>query len=195
MLFRSYEQLQQAFLEAQEGFIPEMPPGVLLCHSLTDPSILGTLAMEGKHAFSFLGFHAPARLFSGQVDAQRDETVLRILDSINTHLEDPIENLVSLDVEGNPCLVARAPQDVESALAMPGGHFFHGPLSWPWHEDDQLPETPAERWGVATPVPNVLLCGAGSVRGGGVSGIGGHNAAMAVLEATGRTPPVAASDG
>jgi phytoene dehydrogenase-like protein len=28
----------------------------------------------------------------------------------------------------------------------------------------------------------VLLCGAGAVRGGGVSGIGGHNAAMAVLE-------------
>jgi len=27
----------------------------------------------------------------------------------------------------------------------------------------------------------VLLCGAGAVRGGGVSGIGGHNAAMAVL--------------
>jgi hypothetical protein len=29
----------------------------------------------------------------------------------------------------------------------------------------------------------VLLCGAGAVRGGGVSGIGGHNAAMAVLDA------------
>ena len=29
---------------------------------------------------------------------------------------------------------------------------------------------------------NVLLCGAGAVRGGGVSGVPGHNAAMAVLE-------------
>jgi len=27
----------------------------------------------------------------------------------------------------------------------------------------------------------VLICGAGARRGGGVSGIGGHNAAMAVL--------------
>lgn len=186
-----YEQLQQAFLEAQEGFIPEVPPGVLFCHSLTDPSVLGTLAMEGKHAFSFLGFHAPARLFSGHVDVQRDEIVLRILDSINTHLEEPIESLVSLDANGNPCLLARAPQDVESTLAMPGGHMFHGPLSWPWHEGDEPPATPAERWGVATDIPNVLLCGAGAVRGGGVSGVGGHNAAMAVLEATGRSVPAA----
>ena len=43
--------------------------------------------------------------------------------------------------------------------------------------------TPAERWGVATQYPRILLCGSGAVRGGAVSGIGGHNAAMAVLEA------------
>ena len=49
--------------------------------------------------------------------------------------------------------------------------------------DDGAPrDTPARRWGVATGHPRVLLCGAGAVRGGGVSGIGGHNAAMATLE-------------
>ena len=42
--------------------------------------------------------------------------------------------------------------------------------------------TPAERWGVATGYPRILLCGAGAQRGGAVSAIGGHNAAMAVLE-------------
>jgi len=35
---------------------------------------------------------------------------------------------------------------------------------------------------VETAHPRVLLCGAGAVRGGGVSGVPGHNAAMAVLE-------------
>jgi phytoene dehydrogenase-like protein len=40
------------------------------------------------------------------------------------------------------------------------------------------------RWGVGTAHPNVFLCGAGAVRGGGVSGVPGHNAAMAVLERT-----------
>ncbi|MEY4008633.1 MAG: hypothetical protein RL232_160, partial [Actinomycetota bacterium] len=38
------------------------------------------------------------------------------------------------------------------------------------------------RWGVETNHPRIFLCGAGAIRGGGVSGIAGHNAAMAVLE-------------
>jgi len=185
----SYDQLQQAFLEAQEGFIPEVPPGQLVCHSLTDPSVLGALAMEGKHVFTYFGVQTPARLFSGHVDAQRDETVLRVLDAINVYVEDPLETLVMLDKNGNPCLTAKAPQDVESQLAMPGGHIFHGPLSWPWAHDRANLDTPAERWGVHTALPNVLLCGAGAIRGGAISGIGGHNAAMALLEATGRGSP------
>jgi phytoene dehydrogenase-like protein len=183
-----YEQLQQSFLEAQEGYIPETPPGELVCHSLTDPSILGTLALEGKHAFTFVGLNAPARLFSGHVEEQRDEAVLRVLDVINTHLEEPIENLVSLDEAGNPCLEAKAPQDVEAELAMPGGHMYHGPLSWPWASEQATLDGPAARWGVGTGRPNVLLCGAGAVRGGAVSGVGGQNAAMAVLELSGRPP-------
>jgi phytoene dehydrogenase-like protein len=182
----AYDQLQQSYVEAQQGEIPETPPGELYCHSLTDPSVLGTLAMEGKHALTFFGLHTPARLYSGHVEAQRDETVLRILDTLNVYFEEPIESLLALDHEGNPCLEAKAPQDIEAHLAMPGGHIFHGPLSWPWAPGRAALETPAEQWGVATYEPNVLICGAGATRGGAVSGIGGHNAAMAVLQASGR---------
>jgi phytoene dehydrogenase-like protein len=184
-----YEQLQEAFLEAQEGLIPEIPPGNVFCHTLTDPSILGTTAVHGKHALTYFGLQCPARLFSGHVEVQRDELVLRVLDALNVHLEEPLETLISLDKHGNPCLQALAPQDVETALAMPGGHAFHGPLSWPWSDEAaESPEAP-QRWGVAGPFANVLVCGAGAVRGGGVSGVGGHNAAMAVLEITGRSLP------
>jgi phytoene dehydrogenase-like protein len=35
---------------------------------------------------------------------------------------------------------------------------------------------------VQTAHERVLLCGSGAQRGGAVSGIGGHNAAMAVLD-------------
>jgi phytoene dehydrogenase-like protein len=65
---------------------------------------------------------------------------------------------------------------------MPGGNIFHGPLSWPFAEDEAPRATAAERWGVATAHPRILLAGAGAQRGGAVSGLGGHNAAMAVLE-------------
>ncbi len=50
-------------------------------------------------------------------------------------------------------------------------------LSLPFKEDGS-----EIKWGVETNHPRVFLCGAGAIRGGGVSGIAGHNAAMAVLE-------------
>jgi phytoene dehydrogenase-like protein len=178
-----YSQLQTTYEEAASGQIPTVPPGELYCHSLTDPSILGELAGTGKHTLTYFGVHMPATLFDSDHAARRDEAVERVLDSINEHLEEPIESCLALDGNGNPCLEAKAPQDIDEALAMPGGHIFHGDLSWPWAPNRSRLETPAQRWGVATDVENVLLCGSGSRRGGAVSGIGGHNAAQAVLEA------------
>ena len=177
-----YSQLQKAYDEAAAGEIPSVPPGELYCHSLTDPSILGDLAEQGMHTLTYFGVHMPAPLFAGDVEANRDEAVIRTLDAINEHLEEPIEACLALDGNGKPCLEAKAPQDIDSALAMPGGHIFHGDLSWPWAANRARLDTPALAWGVATDVPNVLLCGAGARRGGAVSGIGGHNAAHAVLD-------------
>ncbi len=177
-----YSQLQKAYEEASTGSIPTVPPGELYCHSLTDPSILGGLA-TGKHTLTYFGVHMPADLFADDHDARRDEAVERVLDAINEHLEEPIESCLAVDGDGKPCLEAMTPQDVDQALAMPGGHIFHGDLSWPWSPNRSRLDSPAQRWGVATDLDNVLLCGSGARRGGMVSGIGGHNAAQAVLEA------------
>ena len=84
--------------------------------------------------------------------------------------------------DGTPCIEARTTADLEESLGMLGGDIFHGSLSWPWAEDDEDLETPAARWGVATRLPNMLVCGSGARRGGAVSGLGGHNAAHAALE-------------
>jgi phytoene dehydrogenase-like protein len=178
-----YSQLQKAFAEASAGDIPSTMPGELYCHTLTDPSVLGSLAARGMHTLTYFGVHTPSRVFEGDVEARRDTAVERALDAINEHLEEPIEGLLAVDKDGNPCLEAKAPQDIDEALAMPGGHIFHGELSWPWASNRARLETSAQRWGVSTEVANVLLCGAGARRGGAVSGIGGHNAAHAVLEA------------
>lgn len=67
------------------------------------------------------------------------------------------------------------PLDLERDLRLPGGHIFHRDLSFPYATGE------TGRWGVETAHANVLLCGAGAVRGGGVSGVPGHNAAMAAL--------------
>jgi phytoene dehydrogenase-like protein len=86
------------------------------------------------------------------------------------------------DAAGRLCIEAKTTADLEHSLGMTAGNIFHGGLSWPFAESGEPLDTPARRWGVATAHDRILLCGSGSRRGGAVSGIGGHNAAMAVLE-------------
>ena len=109
----------------------------------THPTDGGTgvrvLLLEGIHP------DAVARLKS---EGYEVDSVGRALDAINEHLEEPIESLVALDRHGDPCLEAKAPQDIDEALAMPGGHIFHGDLAWPWAPNRSRLDTPAHRWGV-----------------------------------------------
>ena len=80
-----------------------------------------------------------------------------------------------------PCIEVKTTKDLEDVLRLPGGNIFHGALEWPFLEDDDQNQTPAQKWGVETTRENLLVCGSGARRGGAVSGIAGHNAAMAVL--------------
>lgn len=86
------------------------------------------------------------------------------------------------DAAGRLCIETKTTTDLERSLNMTGGNIFHGGLQWPFAEADEPLDTASQRWGVATRHPRIMLCGSGSRRGGGVSGIGGHNAAMAVLD-------------
>ena len=92
-------------------------------------------------------------------------------------LAEPLDDVILRDGDGRPCIEVRTPRDLEAELRLPGGNIFQRDLSWPFAEDGDAVGT----WGDATNVPGVLLCGAGARRGGGVSGIPGRNAAMAVL--------------
>ncbi len=178
----SYSQLQAAYEEATVGFVPETPPCDVYCHSLTDPSILGErLRASGAQALTVFALHMPARLFGGDHDAAKRAAVEAALASIDSVLQEPIEECLLHDADGRPCLEALTPIELERELSMPGGHIFHRDLSWPFAESD----AEVGRWGVETEIANVWLCGAGARRGGGVSGIPGHNAARAVLAAGG----------
>ncbi len=182
-----YTQLQTAFDEAAAGGIPSTLPCEIYCHSLADRTILGDeLAAAGAQTLTVFGLHVPDGIVvtAENNDAQRARLQAAVLASLNSVLAEPIEDLLMTDAEGGPCIEAKTTLDIEQALNMPGGNIFHGPLSWPFLEDDAPRDTPAQRWGVATAHERILLCGSGAVRGGAVSGLGGHNAAMAVLEAT-----------
>jgi phytoene dehydrogenase-like protein len=176
-LDESYDQLETAYLESAAGRVPSVLPGEMYCHSLTDPSILGP-SLAGHETLTLFGLHLPASLFEGRNAELRAELVERYLDQLDAHLAEPIRDCLAHDADGELCVEARTPLDLEEELGLPGGNIFHGELDWPFAE------TAAEvgGWGVETDVDNVFVCGAGSRRGGGVSGIGGHNAARAVLE-------------
>ncbi|MGY2874142.1 phytoene dehydrogenase-like protein [Marmoricola sp. URHA0025 HA25] len=176
-----YAALESAYEEAAGGRLPAVPPGELYCHSLTDPSILGDLAATGAHTLTYFGLHLPESVFADDPVASKEEAVRRAIAAIDRHLEEPLMSCVMSAPDGSPCVEAKIPQDVEADLAMPGGHIFHGDLSWPWASNREALVTPAQQWGVATDTDSVMLCGSGARRGGAVSGLGGHNAAQAVL--------------
>ncbi|MGH3471358.1 MAG: phytoene desaturase family protein, partial [Nocardioidaceae bacterium] len=178
-----YGQLEAAYETSTAGRVPDPMPGEFYCHSLTDESILSPeLAAKGYQTLTYFGVHTPARLFEDGDRDTVDRAVDSALDALDQHLEEPIRECLARDSDGRPCLEAKTPQDIEHALNMPGGHIFHGDLQWPWLDDGAEQATAGQRWGVDTGVPNVLLCGSGARRGGAVSGLGGHNAAHAVLE-------------
>ena len=166
----SFNQCESVFKDAQAGVMPEKMPIEMYCHTLTDPSILGQdLQDAGYQTLTLFGLHTPASLFDGDNDAAREVALKSALASLNDYLAEPIEDVIA-------AIEVKTPLDIEEAIGLPRGNIFHKDLSMPFREDGT-----EESWGVETDDPRIFICGAGAVRGGGVSGIPGHNAAMAIL--------------
>ncbi|HEY6398799.1 MAG TPA: NAD(P)/FAD-dependent oxidoreductase [Solirubrobacteraceae bacterium] len=175
-----YAALGRAFDQAGAGRIPTVPPSEVYCHSLTDSTILSPeLRAAGAQTLTVFAMHMPARLFAGGAAGAKEKAVTAALRSIDSVLAERIEDCLWLAEDGAPCIEALTPSEIEDQLGMPGGHIFHRDLAWPYAESDEE----LGQWGVETDHPNVWICGAGARRGGGVSGIPGHNAARAVLAA------------
>ena len=166
----SFTQFESVYKDAKNGVMPQKMPIEMYCHTLTDPSILGQeLQDAGYQTLTLFGLHTPASLFDGDNDAARDAALKSALASLNDYLAEPIEDVIA-------AIEVKTPLDIEAAISLPRGNIFHKDLSMPFREDGT-----GEAWGVETDDPRIFICGAGAVRGGGVSGIPGHNAAMAIL--------------
>ncbi|MGY1620094.1 phytoene desaturase family protein [Geodermatophilus sp. SYSU D00691] len=172
-------QLDAAHARAAAGRLPDEIPFEVYCHSLTDPTVLGPGARAaGLHTLTLFGLHTPAELYRADPAGTREEAVRRVLAQLDAHLEEPLAGCLARDADGEPCLQAASPLDVEAALAMPGGHIFHGDLSWPVAATAEEAGT----WGVAGPSPRIVHASSGgTVRGGAVSGLGGYAAARHLL--------------
>ena len=96
-------------------------------------------------------------------------------------LAELLEECLARARDGSPCIEGKSPVDIEDALGLYHGNIFQTALTFPFAETSEE----AGQWGVETEYEDVYFCGSSAQRGGAVSGIPGHNAAMKVLERIG----------
>jgi phytoene dehydrogenase-like protein len=174
-----YEQMNASYTRASQGRLPEKTPCEVYCHTLTDDSILGPdLRKQGYHTMTLFGLDAPWSVFSRDNVMMRKEAEQKFLASVNQWLEEPMEDCLAAARDGSPCIESKSPVDIEDSLGMYHGNIFHDAPTWPF----ATAKSEVGRWGVETEYENVFFCGSSALRGGAVSGIPGHNAAMKVME-------------
>ncbi len=173
-----YDHMKKSYQNAVRGKFTENPPGEMYCQTLTDSSILSpALKKKGYQTLTLFGLDMPYKMFKRDNEGMKKKVLKKYIEAINEHLQEPIEECVARDVDGKLCIEARSPVDIENELGMTMGNIFHNDPSWPFVEKS----SEAGQWGVEIGYPNIFICGSGARRGGCVSGIPGHNAAMKVL--------------
>ena len=174
-----YEQMNRSYEQAARGVLPEKTPCEVYCHTLTDDSILAPdLREKGFQTMTLFGLDAPWNLFARDNKTVRKMAEQKFLESMNQWLEEPLEECLAIARNGELCIESKSPVDIEDALGMYHGNIFQDAPTFPFATTKDQVDT----WGVETEFGNVFLCGSSALRGGAVSGIPGHNAAMKVLE-------------
>jgi phytoene dehydrogenase-like protein len=174
-----YEQMNLSYNQASSGRLPNKTPCEVYCHTLTDDSILAPeLREKGFHTMTLFGLDAPWNLFCRDNRTMRKHAEKKFIASINQWLAEPLEDCLAVARDGSLCIESKSPVDIEDALGMFQGNIFQKAPTFPFAERKEQVGT----WGVETDYENVLFCGSSAYRGGAVSGIPGHNAAMKILK-------------
>jgi phytoene dehydrogenase-like protein len=173
-----YEQMNVSYEQASRGQLPDKTPCEVYCHTLTDDSILAPdLREKGFHTMTLFGLDTPWSLFARDNKTMRRLAEKKFIESMNQWLEEPLDECLAVARNGDLCIESKSPIDIEDALGMYHGNIFHDAPTFPFAETKEQAGT----WGVETEFENVFFCGSSALRGGAVSGIPGHNAAMKVL--------------
>jgi phytoene dehydrogenase-like protein len=173
-----------SYQQAVRGQLPDKTPCEVYCHTLTDDSILAPeLREKGFHTMTLFGLDTPWSLFARDNKTMKTLAEKKFIVSMNQWLEEPLEDCLAVARDGSLCIESKSPVDIEDALGMYHGNIFQDAPTFPFAEK----QGQIGKWGVETEYENVFLCGSSARRGGAVSGIPGHNAAMKVLGALGQS--------
>jgi phytoene dehydrogenase-like protein len=157
----SMDHLDRVHAEAKRGRPPAEPHVECTFPSVLDPG----LVPAGKHAMSMFVQYVPYTLAGTTWDDIRESFADRVLEYVEHYLPGLGDAVVDRRVF--------TPLSLERALALPGGHLYHGGMSpmdvFAGRPVAGLPDH-------HTPVPGLYLCGSGTRPGGGVFGVPGKNA-------------------
>ncbi|HEY5658871.1 MAG TPA: NAD(P)/FAD-dependent oxidoreductase, partial [Myxococcota bacterium] len=161
------EYLERAYDDAKYGRPSKRPFFTPCVPTVVDPD----LAPPGKHIVNIFGGHAPYELKGSTWDEERE----KVADSVLAEFERYAPG-VSKTVIDRQILM---PPDLERIFALPQGHIFHGELTL----DQMAFMRPAPHYAdYRSPIRGLWQCGSGTHPGGGVMGMGGHNAAHEILK-------------
>jgi len=160
------EYIQRAYDCTKYGEASPRPYLDVLIPSLLDPD----LAPSGQHVMSITAKYAPYRLRRGDWESQREafgDGVLGVLEEYAPGIRDLVVARRTL-----------VPPDLEAEFGLPEGNPNHGEMTLDqFFHMRPVPGHAKYR----TPLAGLYLCGAGTHPGGGVTGINGRQAALAVL--------------
>jgi phytoene dehydrogenase-like protein len=147
---------------ANKGMLPPRTWNELYLHTVFDRSVVP----DGVHTLSVFAQYVPTRFSEGNWDTRREEVGGVVVKSIGRFCSNIPAAVTGMEVLGPP--------DIEKRVGLTGGHIFQGEI---------LPQYMWERrLRAKTPMPGVLLCGAGTHPGGSVIAVNGRNAATEVLK-------------
>ena len=163
----SLDVLDEAWHRARRGLIPKEQALGIISTTVDDPSS----APPGHYCISIWGEFAPMRLREGSWDQMTEVVAERLIDQLTVlapNFRDILDDWYLI-----------TPESMADRFGLTAGHMHHTDMTL----DQVLSQRPAPGW---TPVEGLYLGGSGCHPGGGVTGLPGRNAAMAVLKDRGQ---------
>ncbi|XP_068221453.1 pyridine nucleotide-disulfide oxidoreductase domain-containing protein 2-like [Palaemon carinicauda] len=163
------ELLEEAYMQAIHGRIPDNPMIELTIPSSCDP----TLAPSGCHVALFFTQYVPYSGDDGRPWSEdlKKEYAKKVFSTVDEYAPGFTDSIIGYEV--------LPPPELEKIFGLTGGNIFHGAMSL----DQLLISRPSSlQPSPFTPISGLLLCGAGAHPGGGVMGAPGRLAALSALK-------------
>jgi phytoene dehydrogenase-like protein len=157
---RVIDELQQSFVQAARGQLPDFPSIEWYTHTRADPSLQDD---RGRHSAAFFVQWVPHTLADGSWDDAESQYV--------RHLIEIAERFAPGFGDGVADVFTLTPPKIAAHFGMTDGHIHHVDNSFGF--DRRMP--------YVTPVTGLYACGAGCHPAGSVIGAAGFNSACRVL--------------